>query len=276
MLDDVAIRRLGAADLDACVALGGDRGWSPERRKWRLLLEVGEGYGLDDGDHGLGGCLILTRYPGGLALLSMMLVARRLERRGLGTRLMRRALEAAHGDVVALWATENGRPLYEHLGFVATGETTRHEGVLTAVAPAVSRAATADDLEAIVALDAHAIGADRRAVIERLARFADALHVVERDGRIAGYGARWPNDGVAVIGPLIANDEALARGLLTDLAATAQAPLRLDLDDDRTNLRSWLGEHGVAAVSTTTRMAHGGVPRGDRSLLHAPFMQALG
>ena len=39
------IRRLGPADLKRCVALSLDRGWSPERAKWSLLLAACEVFG---------------------------------------------------------------------------------------------------------------------------------------------------------------------------------------------------------------------------------------
>jgi hypothetical protein len=48
----VTIARLGPADADRAVALAVDRGWSPEHAKCELLLEVGEGYGIEDGTAG--------------------------------------------------------------------------------------------------------------------------------------------------------------------------------------------------------------------------------
>jgi hypothetical protein len=50
------IRRLGTGDLGHCVALSIDRGWSPERSKWALLLAETEAFGVDAPDGGLAGC----------------------------------------------------------------------------------------------------------------------------------------------------------------------------------------------------------------------------
>ena len=41
------VRRLGSEDVPRCVALAGDRGWSPERAKWSLLLAASEVFGVD-------------------------------------------------------------------------------------------------------------------------------------------------------------------------------------------------------------------------------------
>jgi len=114
------IRRLGPGDLRRCVALSIDRGWSPERAKWSLLLAASEVFGVDAPDRrGLAGSVVLTRWGTGLAAVGMMLVAARYERRGLGRTLMEHLLtEAGEDAAVTLFATDQGRPLYEKLGFV--------------------------------------------------------------------------------------------------------------------------------------------------------------
>ena len=78
------LRRLALADLDDCTRLAKDREWLPETRKWALLFEVGEVYGVDapDGD-GLASTTVLTRYGTGHAVISMVLTASRYGRRGL-------------------------------------------------------------------------------------------------------------------------------------------------------------------------------------------------
>lgn len=111
---DLPVRQLSVGDLSACLDLAADRNWTREERKWRLLFEVSEIYGLDDpAGGGLAGAVVLTRYGPDLAAIGMMLVAARYGRRGLGSRLMTHALEQAAGAVVYLTATEFGRPLYQ-------------------------------------------------------------------------------------------------------------------------------------------------------------------
>ena len=118
------IRRLGPDDLRRCVALSVDRGWSPERAKWSLLLGCAEAFGVDAPDGAvptggrLAGAVVLTRWGPDLASVGMMLVATRYAQRGLGRRLMEHVLAAAGDATVTLFATDMGRPLYEKLGFV--------------------------------------------------------------------------------------------------------------------------------------------------------------
>jgi GNAT superfamily N-acetyltransferase len=277
----VASRRLTLADLPACLALAADRDWGREEHKWRLLFEVGEVFGLEDDVGDLVATVVLTRYPPGAAVISMVLVATRLERRGLGTRLMRHVLEQSGPGPVYLYATANGRPLYEKVGFATIDRMTTYVGRLQPAAdPAapVSRPARDDDLPAILALDAAAFGADREQLVARLPAFCERLRVLEHDGQITGYAGSWRNMETVVIGPAIAADAGGAQTLIADLAAEADgARLRLDVDHRNRELRAWATAHGIPPAFDTSLMVHGGreLP-GDRRRLFLPVMQALG
>ena len=116
------IRRLTIDDLTGCLELAANRDWPREEHKWRLLFDVGEVYGIVEPGAGVVATTIVTRYGGGAAI-SMVLVAARHERKGLGGRLMRHALERSGDGAVMLYATEFGRPLYERLGFEDVART---------------------------------------------------------------------------------------------------------------------------------------------------------
>jgi GNAT superfamily N-acetyltransferase len=268
------IRRLTLDDLPACLDLAADRDWPREEHKWRLLFGVGEVYGIVD-DADVIATTIVTRYGGGAAI-SMVLVAARHERRGLGSRLMRHVLERSGDGAVMLYATELGRPLYERLGFESVGAATAHVGRWEGAGDQrLSRPAT--DRDAIAALDAAVTGLDRRALIVRLPVFAEQVRVVERDGELAGYAATWQNVDALQVGPVIAADEEMARGLITDLVAGDDRPLRVDIGHEWPALRAWATVHGLAPGSPVTRMAAGGrLPDGDPARHFAPLMQALG
>jgi ribosomal protein S18 acetylase RimI-like enzyme len=275
----LSIRRLTGADLPACLALAVGRDWGAEEHKWRLLFDVGEVFGLEEPGGELVCTVVLTRYPPGTSVISMVLVAARLERRGLGTRLMTHVLEHAGPGPVYLYATPNGRPLYEKVGFATADGMTTYVGRFAQAAGAPSsRPARDDDLPAILALDAEVFGADRRNLVTRLPAFAEQLRVLERDGAIAGYAAAWRNIETVVIGPVIARDLGDAQALIADLAAAAPGErLRLDVDHRHAGLRAWIEQRGVLAAFDTSLMVHGGreLP-GDRGRLFLPLMQALG
>jgi predicted N-acetyltransferase YhbS len=269
------VRRLTLDALPACLDLAADRDWPREEHKWRLLFEIGEVYGIVEPSGGVVGTTIVTRYDPGAAI-SMVLVAARRERQGLGGRMMRHALERTGPGPVVLYATEYGRPLYERHGFAVVGRTTAHVGRWRGTADRVSRLATAADAEAIAALDAEVFGSDRTNLLARLPEFA-GVRVVERDGTIAGYAASWRNASVDHIGPVIAADAQLARALIAELAAGVDGPVRVDLGHDRPAVREWVTERGLEPGFTVSLMAvDGRLPDGDPRRQFAPLMQALG
>jgi hypothetical protein len=270
-----------------------DRGWSPERSKWSLLLAASEVFGVDAPDgRGLAGAVVLTRWAADYASVGMMLVAGRYGRRGLGRALMEHLLRAAGEDAtVTLFATDQGRPLYEKLGFEPVRRNVSFRGQFSAPSssPAASsagvRGATEADLPSILALDRAAFGADRATILTRLPGFAERIVVLDADPRtrqpgepgIAGYAAAWRNEPAStVIGPLVAADGGAARRLVTELAVRAGMPVRLDLDPDRVELPGWAHARGLEPTGRTVVMAHGDLrPRGTPERLFSPISVAL-
>ncbi|MBC6446538.1 GNAT family N-acetyltransferase [Actinokineospora xionganensis] len=270
-------RSLSLVDLTACLELADNREWPYEDRKWDFLLRVGQGYGIADAAGKLAASAVLTRF-GGLAAISMVLVADRYEGRGLGKRIMRHLIAEADDSVVTLYATSNGRPLYEKLGFQAVSVCEVILGRFTAAAPNTTRLATAHDLPGILKLDAEVLGVDRTHVLTRLSEYADRIRVVERDGAITGYAAAsraMSTQDHVQVGPVIAQDEADARALIADLAEGGR--IRLDLDPRQPDLLAWGKENGLEVLFQATSMVLGGVPLpGDRTRLFAPLLQAIG
>lgn len=155
--------------------------------------------------------MVLARYGSGVASVGMMLVAARYGRQGLGRRLMGHLLDQAGDATVFLTATSYGRPLYDKLGFRSVGRSATFLGRFQFREPPAgsadrTRPARDDDLPAL------------------------------SSGQIVGYAGVWPNDGTDVIGPVVAPDTESAQVLIISIARNATAPVRLDLDPDRTRI----------------------------------------
>ncbi|MEV5803828.1 GNAT family N-acetyltransferase [Streptomyces parvulus] len=278
------IRRLTLRDLTACADLSEDRGWPREEHKWGFLLTAGKGYGIDDPGGGLVAACTVTEYgpheQPSLAAIGMVLVAERHARRGIGRRLMRHVVAALGTTPLTLHATPSGRPLYEELGFKVTGRALMVRGRFTPAGSGsgiATRAATAEDLAAIVRLDEEVFGADRTHIVTRLPAFADQLRVAEDGGRIIGYAAAWPNMDTHVVGPLIARDTETAKALIASLAARTDRPLRTDIDARHEELLAWVQERGLAVIAPNAVMTYGitDLP-GDWNRRFAPVTVAAG
>lgn len=278
------IRRLTPRDLSACADLSENRGWPREEHKWGLLLTAGTGYGIDDPDGGLVTACVVTSYGPqdrpALAAIGMVLVAERHARQGVGRRLMRHVVDELGTTPMTLHATPYGRPLYEGLGFKTTGRAEMVRGHFAPSGPepeVPTRAATAEDLTTILRLDEEVFGTDRTHMITRLPAFADQLRVAEKDGRVIGYAAAWPNLDNHVVGPLIARDTETAKALIASLAAHVDGPLRTDIDVRHEELLAWVKERGLAPTGFNAVMTYGiGELPGDWTRRFAPLTVAAG
>ncbi|MER6118927.1 GNAT family N-acetyltransferase [Streptomyces sp. NPDC001743] len=294
-LSGLPVRRLTRDDLIPCADLSEDRGWPRDEHRWGLLLAAGKAYGIDDPEgKGLIATCVVTSYGPDLAVIGMLLVAGRYGRQGIARHLMHQVIESAGGASLILYATPEGRPLYEKLGFSAVGRTQRVSGHFrppaqpdsggTGVQPAPAgaagptvRPATAGDLPAMIRLDSEASGVDRMQLLARLPAFADHLRVAEDGGEIVGYAALWPSSESHVVGPLIARNTTTAKLLVLSLAGATDRPLRADIHAHHAELLDWFEQCGLEPGSSTTVMSLGNrAPVGDWAQRFAPLSMATG
>jgi len=246
---------LGPEHIAACFALSKSANWNQNEADWRLMLELGRGWGLSLAD----GTLIATTLAlpyGSFAWISMVLVHSAHRRLGHASRLLRVAIGdlRARGLTPILDATPAGREVYRQAGFRDTWTFKRFlksgiDHVLRSLADHGKTRFVPD-----FALDREAFGADRsrllRALQQRLPQAARAQpngFVLGRDGREA-----------LQIGPLVARDEETAMELLRSALAAVPAPLHVDVVDHAPKLQQWLQAHGFAFQRPFTRMVHGG------------------
>ena len=132
------------------------------------------------------------------------------------------------------------------------------------------------DREQMAALDRKVFGADRRHVLTELFGFAERVLVAE-DGRgaLAGFAAAWRNEDDLVIGPLVA-DLAVARALITAVAAEENGPVRVDIRGCHLELANWAAARGLLPCGSATLMVRGGDLPGERDKLFAPVSGATG
>jgi len=254
---------LGAADLPACADLAESRSWPREPPKWRLLHEVGQVFGVDAPDGGLAACAAVVSF-GTVASISMVLVAPRFERRGLGRAITAQALAAAGDRVVWLHASTLGRPLYESMGFVLDGGCQGHVGRFADDGgPGASPGSPAD----VWPLDVRAQGVDRRRFLERLG----TPYVVD-----GGFAFGVDIGHVTVIGPVVAESEAAAKAVVRGVARSVTGEVRVDPDYRFPAFTAWLRERGLVPGPPAPRLVLDGrsLP-GDASLRFAPFTRAM-
>ncbi|EKJ95865.1 acetyltransferase [Bradyrhizobium lupini HPC(L)] len=114
--------------LDAAVELSRQAGWPHRKEDWALVLSISNGFvALENGR--VVGTAMATLLGDGCATVNMVIVDEAMRGRGLGRRLMDAAIGATEKRECRLVATADGLPLYEKMGFVASGEVLQHQGV---------------------------------------------------------------------------------------------------------------------------------------------------
>ncbi|HEY3418570.1 MAG TPA: GNAT family N-acetyltransferase [Armatimonadota bacterium] len=217
----ITIRRMTLADIPFGLRLKTEANWNQVEGDWqRFLAMEPEGCFVAEWEGEPVGTLAVC-VLGPVAWIGMVLVSGTMRGKGLGTALMRQALDFTDGrgiPTTRLDATPMGQPIYEKLGFVHEYELVRFDGVLPPGQPSpdVLRYAPTD-LEEIITLDRLVSGADRRKLLEHLLRErGDEARVVREDGRLTGFSLSRLGAQALFIGPCLATTERAGTSLLTD------------------------------------------------------------
>ncbi|MDT3677225.1 MAG: GNAT family N-acetyltransferase [Burkholderiaceae bacterium] len=281
------IRALGATDLPGALKLTRAASWNQNEADWRMMLELGRGWGIDtngdDARSSLVASIVVLPYGDAFAWISMVLVAPEFRGRGYAQRLLRHALGALarRGMGGVLDATPAGHPVYRQEGFVdswrfrrflrdaaptsadrAAPTNTRQANATragddSAPSNAAVRALQKRDWPQISMLDRSAFGGDRSALLRRLAaRLPRAAHVAEREGRLAGFVLGRDGHEAQQIGPLVCDDPVLVPALLDAALSSIEGPIYLDAADHHGPLLDALAERGFAEQRPFTRMLH--------------------
>ncbi len=258
----VQLDRLGTGDVDGGFALSTEANWNQTRADWKLMLSMGEGFGLRDESGRLLATAMFLDYGPSFAWICMVLVTPSERRKGHATRLMRSCLDRLEVEalVAGLDATPAGREVYRRLGFREIYGLTRLQIAAGAIdARSVSgidvRPMDGRLVTEVARYDATIFGADRTVLLaEFLRRRPRHAFAAFRGGALCGYVLARDGRVAMQIGPLCADDEAAAIALVSHAMAQGQGAVFVDVADHQDGLRRWLEERGFGPQRTFTRM----------------------
>jgi GNAT superfamily N-acetyltransferase len=263
---------LSPSELADASTLVAEANWNQTAEDWKVFVERGRVYAA----HALDGRIVATTatlpYGDRFAWISMVLVAGAWRRRGLATRLMRRATDdlAATRLVPVLDATPDGRAVYRNLGyqdcwgFYRLKREQKHGKALSARAGITIQSINPQDWARVSAFDAAAFGADRGGVLSGLrGRLPAAELLAQSEGRIVGFCLGRNGRVASHIGPLVAESDAIACAIVSHALDAIEGPVLIDLADAKSAVWLFLKERGFGRVRPFTRMIHGSSKRFD-------------
>jgi creatinine amidohydrolase len=264
----VAIRTWQESDLEAALRLKEIVKWNQTPRDLSQFLSANPqgNYAAVHNGHVIGTTATI-RYQERIAWIGLVIVDPNFRGQGIGRKLLQAAL-AGLADVpcVKLDATPDGKKLYSTLGFV--DESTLQRWTCAAVSARASestssrfqlRRATAEDLDALVELDAQSFGAERPQLMKWLLEAAPfAWCLLREDGEVAGFclgreGTRYYQIG-PVIAPALDPACALLEAVLGELKGRAAL---IDVPDSQSQFVSWLQTRGFVSQRPLIRMRRG-------------------
>lgn len=260
------LRRLTAKDTAAALELSTEAGWNQTEADWRRLFGLSpEGCLAIEVAGEVVATATIVAYERRLAWIGMVLTRKTYRGRGFAKRLLNEVLHLADIldiESVKLDATDQGKPLYEKLGFRSEQAVERWE------CEKVDVAAVAVSLSsfpaAVFSYDQCAFGANRSALLQSLAKsnlpvVLDNSYAMTRNGRVSEY-----------LGPCITQSgEAAWRVTASVLASVAGRSCYWDLFPANTTAVRLAREFDFAPKRHLTRMVRGRGLRGNEQQTYA-------
>jgi GNAT superfamily N-acetyltransferase len=266
-IESLDVRPIDAAHSDAVWPLSIEAGWNQNVADWRFMLGAGRGYGCVGPDGKWQASSLVLPLGQKLAWISMVLVTRERRRGGVGTGLLKYCIKEVRsaGAVAGLDATELGRPIYLPLGFRDLYAIARWQfddakgGPVSPPAGVSLRPITPADLPRLALYDRPLTGMERPAILAHLALRQPGRAWIAEDAarKIVGFISGREGRMATSLGPVVADDEAVALALIAKAAASAQGPFIIDVPVAHRVVRAWLEGQGATTPRGYMRMTLG-------------------
>lgn len=261
------VRVMGRADVDRTLDWAAAEGWNPGFDDARVFQAADPlGFFMGWRAEEPVAALSVVAYDPNFAFLGLYLVRPEYRGRGFGLKLWQEALARRPARLVGLDGVVAQQANYARSGFRLAYRNIRMGGTAPSAAGCadgvVLRTARTLPFDRLAAYDRRCFPAPRAAFLSLwLSPLAGAAIAAERDGAIAGFGAIRACQKGYKIGPLFADDEAVADALFLALAARAGGEtLYLDVPEPNAAATRLAERHGLAPTFETARMYTGEPP----------------
>ncbi|WP_337955911.1 GNAT family N-acetyltransferase [Bacillus weihaiensis] len=234
----------GLTDLSASV------GWDYDEYEIGTVLSSGIIFGHKNFDGKIVSSAAIIPYDTKLASIGMVIVNKEFRGMGLGKDATKKCIDfASSNNSIMLIATEEGRPLYEKMGFITVDFVHKYlcdnYKPLNKSGGVTIEEFNGNDLKEILKLDKDAFGDKRSKFLQnRINQSEKCLVVRDNQANIIGFGISILGPINLMVGPIVAPDAQTAALIFDRLASRHQGKLRIDVPSGNEEFKFFLEQRG--------------------------------
>lgn len=255
---EIRVERLREEKTGNIVSLSSYIGWDYNREEIETIFNVGIVYGVWNEREELIASAAIILYGEKLASIGMVIVHPDYKGRGIGKIITEACVKSvsAHTPIMLI-ATDEGKPLYEKLGFRAVSYVSKYicnsynANHKCAENEEYMMVYKESDLEEIIKIDKGAFGTSRNEFLkQRIMQSEQCVVVKDTKENVVGYGISIQTPENKIIGPVVAKNNAMAMRIVHDLARGHNGKLRMDVPEGKNDFMKELEIAGFKKVNT--------------------------
>ncbi|MCY8955609.1 GNAT family N-acetyltransferase [Bacillus cereus] len=255
---EIRVERLREEKTGNIVSLSSYIGWDYNREEIETIFNVGIVYGVWNEREELIASAAIILYGEKLASIGMVIVHPDYKGRGIGKIITEACVKSVSTHTpIMLIATDEGKPLYEKLGFRAVSYVSKYicnsynANHKCAENEEYMMVYKESDLEEIIKIDKGAFGTSRNEFLkQRIMQSEQCVVVKDTKENVVGYGISIQTPENKIIGPVVAKNNAMAMRIVHDLARGHNGKLRMDVPEGKNDFMKELEIAGFKKVNT--------------------------
>ncbi|WP_242235227.1 GNAT family N-acetyltransferase [Bacillus cereus group sp. BfR-BA-01316] len=251
------VERLGENNISCLISLSERIGWDYSLGEINTILSSGIVYGMRNEKGEVIASAAIILYGETLASIGMVIVHPDYKGRGIGKAITDSCMKIVSSQTpIMLIATDEGKPLYEKLGF----------RVVSYVSKYICNSYNANykcvgneeyilnyeecDLEKIIKIDEDAFGTSRKEFLKRrIMQSEQCILIRDTKQNILGYGMSIQTPENKIIGPVVAKNDTMAMEIVHSLAKGHNGKLRIDVPEGKKDFMQELEITGFQKVN---------------------------
>jgi len=251
------VDRFDHNDLLHLIELSESVGWDYDEQEIHTILLSGNIYGHKNATGEIVSSAAIIPYDTNLASIGMVIVHPDYRGLGLGKEVTQTCIDRVSEDTsIMLISTEEGKPLYERLGFKTVDVI--HKFLCEKFIPNTLESTKGFTLEhyqpadfrKVKELDSAAFGDERSTfLLNRIKQCKQCVVVKNQYDEIIGFGLSIQGPVNLILGPIVAPDDYIAASLVNALTSNHGGNLRIDVPSGRPEFMTLLATCGFKKVN---------------------------